>query len=241
MGRIRKLEPERKASHKSVNELPAEKVRFLPWLKLGTSEEDYPPPESCTEEDGRFHYGEFYDLWKLGVPLDFEYPFDFRFPYSFWGTTPLALDWNESLRMREGPFTREERIARYDQTTMRPLYKRAQQFAIRLEKTMDDLIAAEKLHPQYRPRYSPEPLLEYSHIPELAEIKEHLRYAKTWLGLPGHSRKGRRPESIRNEIVKGLRSHKLGVEQIVKVLTNLGLASAGNEKERIRQLIRRQK
>jgi hypothetical protein len=242
MGRIRKLEPEWKASHKSINELPAKRFRFLPWLKLGTSEEDYPPPESCTEEDGRYHYGEFYDLWKLGVPLDFNYPLDFRFPYSFWGKGDLALDRMTSLQMREGSaLTREEREVEYDQTTMKPLLEKARQLAIRLEKKMDDLIAAEKQHPRYNSCYSPEPLLQYSHIRELAGIKEHVWHAKTWLGLHGHTKRGRRPESIRNEIVKGLRSHKLGIEEIVGVLTKLGLASAGNERERIRQLIRRQK
>lgn len=245
MGRILKLEPERKSSRKPADEKLAKRGRYLPWLMTGTSEKDYPPPENCTEDEGRRHYGEFFNLWKLGVPLDFEYPPGFRFPDSFSEIAsyirgePALVQWQESHPRHSSALLVE--AAEYDQTTMKPLYEKARLLAIQLEKAIDKLMAAGKQHPLHRSRFLPEWCREYSHLPQLAEIKKHAQHAETWLGLPGHTKKGRRPDSIRNEIVIRLQSHGLRPKKIEAALKILGLASAGNESERIRQTLRRQR
>jgi hypothetical protein len=243
MGRILKLEPERKSSRKPADEKLAKRGRYLPWLMTGTSEKDYPPPENCTEEEGRRRYGEFFNLWKLGVPLDFKYPVGFRFPDSFcsFGVEHAPARWHETLAPAKSSSALLVEAAEYDQTTMKPLYEKARLLAIQLEKAIDKLMAAGKQHPLHKSRFLPKWCREYSHLPQLAEIKEHARHAATWLGLPGHTKKGRRPDSIRNDIVARLGSHGLGPTKIEAALKILGLASAGNERERIRQVLRRQR
>ena len=134
--------------------------RFLPWLGLGDREEDYPPPDRCTPEDGRLLYGKYFDLWKLGVPLDFQYPADFSPPPSFYEDEGACALAEHITNLRNGHPSREEKAAEYEQRAKKPLLKKARELAIRLEATMDRLIAVEKLHPGYRSAYSSEPFME---------------------------------------------------------------------------------
>jgi hypothetical protein len=204
----------REASAPDEGPKPPKPYRFLPWLQFGHSEEDYPPPEQCTPEDGRLLYGIYYDLWKLGVPLDFSYP-DFHS--------------NET----------ESEAARYEQEVKQPLIRKARELVAQLERTVEKLLAAEKVHPRYRRIYSTEPHLQFSEVREFSGIRSAAWFAKEWLARVGHVRKGRRVDRPVDETVKGLRSLGLSQAKIAKAIKILGLEGASYSAEHVRQRLRR--
>ena len=215
--------------------------RFLPWLGLGDREEDYPPPERCTPEDGRLLYGGYYDLWKLGVPLDFQYPVDFSPSPSFYDTDEDRRLAESFANSKSKAPSREERAAEYEQKVKKPLLRKARKLLTELESTMEKLIGVEGQHPRYRSPYSPEPFMESPELREIKGLKSLAWYGRSRLDRIGHVKKGRRGDTVRNELLNRLQSQGLGKRQIEAVFVKLGLAEAGNEGERIRQRLRRQK
>lgn len=217
--------------------------RFLPWLRLGESEEDYPPPESCSPEDGRLLYGKHYDLWKLGVPLDFRYSVDFVFPSSFhdaeWesGSNFLAEIGESNSKAQ----SREERAAEYEKKVKKPLLRKARKLLTELQSTMEKLIGIEERHPRYRTIYSPDPFMESPELPELKGLKSLAWYGKSRLDRIGYVKKGRRGDAIKNEMLKRLRALGMGDKRATAVLKMLGLEGAGDAVDRVRQRRRRQK
>ena len=153
----------REASARDNGPKTPKPYRYLPWLPLGFREEDYPPPEECTPEDGRLLYGKYYDLWKLGVPLDFSYP-----------------DFNSNERASNA--------ARYEQAVKQPLIRKARKLVAQLEQTMGDLLAAEKKHPRYRNPYSNEPFLDFSEVGAFSGLHALARYGKQRLARVGWRR-----------------------------------------------------
>lgn len=204
----------REASASDEGPKPPKPYRCLPWLRLGHREEDYPPPERCTPEDGRLLYGIYYDLWKLGVPLDFSYP-DFHS--------------NE----------RASKAATYEQAVKKPLIRKARKLAAQLDRTMGELLAAEKLHPRYKIPFSTEPFLEISEVREFSGLHGLARYAKQWLARVGYVRRGKRVDRPVDEIVKGLSSLGLSQAKIAKAIKILGLEGASYSAEHVRQRLRR--
>ena len=214
-------------------------LRRLPWrLRAVTSEEDYPPPDKCTAEEGHRHYGGYYDLWKLGVPLDFAYPLDFRPPPSIYAD---AADRALAQKIADMP-GRKQWIAEYEQKTRNPLLKKALQLTIRLQKTMERLIEAERRHPRYQISLYDEPFSESPHIGYFSDIKDSARSASRDLHLAGYVKRGRRSDTVRNQIVKSLGELGLGDTKIGKALRILGFR--GNEdpglaKDRVRKYRKR--
>jgi len=239
VGRIRKFEPERKASAETPGPKHAQSLRRPPWrLKVRTSEEEDPPPEECTDEQGHHHYGGYYDLWKLGVPLDFEYPVDFSPPPSIY---PDEDDRALAQKIAEMP-SRKDWIAEYEQKTRKPLLKKALQLTIRLQEAMEVLIEVERQHPRYRISLYDEPFTESSHIHFFSEIEDSAKFASRDLHLAGYVKRGRRSDTVRNQIVKSLGELGLGDTKIGKALRILGFR--GNEdpglaKDRVRKYRKR--
>lgn len=187
---------------------------LVPWGKLG--QKDYPDPRFCSEIQGLLEFGIYWPLWKLGIPLDFKYPLS-----------------DTEKRTSEAATYRRQRI--------KPLLDRARQLAVSLEQTAEGLLEAERENPSYRSVYSDKPFMESPNLRWFKGAKNLARLAKEWIDRAGYVKKGRPPESTKNDLAKRLAELGLDDKSLAEAFKLLGLEGAGDAKDRVRQRRRRQK
>jgi hypothetical protein len=83
--------------------------------------------------------------------------------------------------------------------------------------------------------------MESPELRELKGLKSLAWYGRSRLDRIGYVKKGRRCDTIKNEMLKRLRALGIGDKKTAEVLKILGLEGAGDAVDRVRQRRRRQK